>query len=105
MKRQFGASVGQAMDEPLPTITAGGASKSTLVEFQLSPEVEAVALRVAVFLISYYGTENVSGTSEPAPAITTKDRLGLVTMTIKGHVVRDRRYQSANAAQRMARYA
>lgn len=84
MERQFGASVGQALDEPAPTITAGGGGKSSLVEFQLSPEVEAGALRVAAFLISYYGTENVSGAGEPAPTITTKDRLGLVTVTIKG---------------------
>ncbi|MFL8990625.1 DNA cytosine methyltransferase [Pseudomonas sp. QLc11A] len=84
MERQFGASVGQAMNEPAPTITAGGGGKSSLVEFQLSPEVEAGALRVAAFLISYYGTENVSGAGEPAPTITTKDRLGLVTVTIKG---------------------
>ncbi|WP_449106236.1 DNA cytosine methyltransferase [Pseudomonas mohnii] len=84
MERQFGASVGQGMDEPAPTITAGGGGKSSLVEFQLSPEVEAGALRVAAFLISYYGTENVSGAGEPAPTITTKDRIGLVTVTIKG---------------------
>jgi DNA (cytosine-5)-methyltransferase 1 len=84
MERQFGASVGQGVDEPAPTITAGGGGKSSLVELQLSPEVEAGALRVAAFLISYYGTENVSGAGEPAPTVTTKDRLGLVTVTIKG---------------------
>jgi len=84
MERQFGASVGQAVDEPAPTITAGGGGKSSLVELQLSPEVEAGALRVAAFLISYYGTENMSAADAPAPTITTKDRLGLVTVTIKG---------------------
>jgi len=84
MERQFGASVGQAVGEPAPTITAGGGGKSSLVELQLSPEIEAGALRVAAFLISYYGTENVSAADEPAPTITTKDRLGLVTVTIKG---------------------
>jgi DNA (cytosine-5)-methyltransferase 1 len=84
MERQFGASVGQSMNEPAPTITAGGGGKSSLVEFQLSPEAEAGALRVAAFLISYYGTENVSAAGEPTPTITTKDRLGLVTVTIKG---------------------
>jgi DNA (cytosine-5)-methyltransferase 1 len=84
MERQFGASVGQGVDEPAPTITAGGGGKSSLVELQLSPEVEAGALRVAAFLISYYGTENMSGADAPAPTITTKDRLGLVTVTIKG---------------------
>jgi DNA (cytosine-5)-methyltransferase 1 len=84
LERQFGASVGQAVDEPAPTITAGGGGKSSFVELQLSPEVEAGALRVAAFLISYYGTENVSGADEPAPTITTRDRLALVTVTIKG---------------------
>ena len=84
LERQFGASVGQGLDGPAPTITAGGGGKSSLVELQLSPEVEAGALRVAAFLISYYGTENVSDASEPAPTITTRDRLALVTVTIKG---------------------
>ncbi|WP_350575098.1 DNA cytosine methyltransferase [Pseudomonas sp. HY2-MNA-CIBAN-0224] len=84
LERQFGASVGQAVDEPAPTITAGGGGKSSRGELQLSPEVEAGALRVAAFLISYYGTENVSGADEPAPTITTRDRLALVTVTIKG---------------------
>ncbi|MCF6763321.1 DNA cytosine methyltransferase, partial [Pseudomonas fragi] len=82
--RQFGASVGQGLNEPAPTITAGGGGKSSLVELKLSPEVEAGALRVAAFLISYYGTENVSDANEPAPTITTRDRLALVTVTIKG---------------------
>ena len=84
MERQFGASVGQGVDEPAPTITAGGGGKSSLVELQLSPEVEAGALRVAAFWISYYGTENMSTADTPALTITTKDRLGLVTVTIKG---------------------
>ena len=84
LERQFGASIGQGLDDPAPTITACGGGKSSLVELQLSPEVEAGALRVAAFLISYYGTENVSDASEPAPTITTRDRLALVTVTIKG---------------------
>ena len=84
LERQFGASVGRGLDDPAPTITAGGGGKSPLVELQLSPEIEAGALRVAAFLISYYGTENVSDASEPAPTITTRDRLALVTVTIKG---------------------
>ena len=84
LERQFGASVGQGLNEPAPTITAGGGGKSSLVELKLSPEVEAGALRVAAFLISYYGTENVSDANEPVPTITTRDRLALVTVTIKG---------------------
>lgn len=84
MERQFGASVGQPIVEPAPTITAGGGGKSSLVELKLSPEHEEGALRVAAFLISYYGTENVSGCNSPAPTITTKDRLALVTVMVKG---------------------
>ncbi|MCK0547875.1 DNA cytosine methyltransferase [Pseudomonas syringae pv. aptata] len=84
MERQFGASVGQPLDEPAPTITAGGGGKSSVVSLKLSPEHEEGALRVAAFLISYYGTENVSGAGEPAPTITTKDRLALVTVMVKG---------------------
>jgi DNA (cytosine-5)-methyltransferase 1 len=84
MERQFGASVGQNLDEPAPTITAGGGGKSSLLSLKLSPEHEQGALRVAAFMISYYGTENVSGAGEPAPTITTKDRLALVTVMVKG---------------------
>ena len=75
--------VGKGMDEPVPTITAS-AEHHALVEYKLSPEHEQGALRVAAFLVSYYGTENVSAAGDPAPTITTKDRLALVTVTIKG---------------------
>ncbi|MFT2186335.1 DNA cytosine methyltransferase [Pseudomonas putida] len=74
---------GRAVDEPVPTMTAG-AEHHALVEYKLSPEHEEGALRVAAFLISYYGTENVSGCDTPAPTVTTKDRLGLVTVLVKG---------------------
>jgi DNA (cytosine-5)-methyltransferase 1 len=84
MERAFGASVGQRLEEPAPTITAGGGGKSSLVSFTLSPEHEAGALRVAAFLISYYGTENISACDSPAPTITTKDRLAMVTVMVKG---------------------
>jgi DNA (cytosine-5)-methyltransferase 1 len=84
MERAFGASVGQRLEEPAPTITAGGGGKSSLVSLKLSPEHEAGALRVAAFLISYYGTENISACDAPAPTITTKDRLAMVTVMVKG---------------------
>lgn len=75
--------IGRAIDDPVPTMTAG-AEHHALVEYKLSPEHEEGALRVAAFLISYYGTENVSACDAPAPTITTKDRLGLVTVFVKG---------------------
>lgn len=84
MERAFGGSVGQGLEDPAPTITAGGGGKSSLVSLTLSPEHEAGALRVAAFLISYYGTENVSACDAPAPTITTKDRLALVTVMVQG---------------------
>ena len=84
MERAFGGSIGQGLEEPAPTITAGGGGKSSLVSLTLSPEHEAGALRVAAFLISYYGTENVSACDSPAPTITTKDRLAMVTVMVKG---------------------
>ncbi|ROO33426.1 DNA cytosine methyltransferase [Pseudomonas sp. 7SR1] len=84
MERAFGASVGQGLEGPAPTITAGGGGKSSLVSLTLSPEHEAGALRVAAFLISYYGTENISACDAPAPTITTKDRLAMVTVMVKG---------------------
>ena len=75
--------VGRAVDEPVPTMTAG-AEHHALVEYKLSSEHEEGALRVAAFLISYYGTENTSAADAPAPTVTTKDRLGLVTVFVKG---------------------
>ncbi|MBK3431437.1 DNA cytosine methyltransferase [Pseudomonas fluorescens] len=84
MERAFGGSVGQVLDDPAPTITAGGGGKSSLVSLTLSPEHEAGALRVAAFLISYYGTENISTCDSPAPTITTKDRLAMVTVMVRG---------------------
>ncbi|MCE0955125.1 DNA cytosine methyltransferase [Pseudomonas asiatica] len=74
---------GRAVDEPVPTMTAG-AEHHAMVEYKLSPEHEEGALRVAAFLISYYGTENISACDSPAPTVTTKDRLGLVTVFVKG---------------------
>jgi DNA (cytosine-5)-methyltransferase 1 len=84
MERAFGGSVGQGLNDPAPTTTAGGSGKSSLVSLTLSPEHEAGALRVAAFLISYYGTENISACDAPAPTITTKDRLAMVTVMVKG---------------------
>lgn len=58
-------SVGQSPDEPLNTITAGQGHFGD----------------VRAFLIKYYsGAGRGSLLSQPAPTITTKDRLGLVTI-------------------------
>ncbi|MCO7469465.1 DNA cytosine methyltransferase [Stenotrophomonas maltophilia] len=73
---------------PGGTVTASGNGGHAMAEAelaQLSPEQEAGALRVAAFLVKYYGTgANVPSLSDPVDTITTKDRLALVTVVIKG---------------------
>jgi DNA (cytosine-5)-methyltransferase 1 len=71
------------VDEPLRTVMAGGQHHS-VVECTLSPEHEEGALRVAAFLINYYGNGQPLNCAEPADTITTRDRLALVTVTIHG---------------------
>ncbi|KIR18994.1 C-5 cytosine-specific DNA methylase [Pseudomonas fluorescens] len=75
--------VGSAMDEPISTICAG-AEHHALLEYTLAPDVEEGALRVAAFLMGYYGTDNIYDLRDPAATITTRDRLALVTVVIKG---------------------
>jgi Site-specific DNA methylase len=85
LSRQFGGSVGHEADAPLGTVTAGGGGKSALVECALSPDDEAGALRVAAFLILYYGEGGQWGDLyDPMATITTKDRLALVTVHVEG---------------------
>lgn len=85
LSRQFGASIGHAADDPMATTTAGGGGKSALVECTLSPSEEAGALRVAAFLMRYYGQGGQwSDLADPMTTVTTKDRMALVTVTIAG---------------------
>ncbi|WP_448673399.1 DNA cytosine methyltransferase [Pseudoxanthomonas mexicana] len=81
---------GKAADDPLRTISAGG-EHHALLSCELSPEHEAGALRVAAFLINYYGNGQALALPEPIDTITTRDRLALVTVTVQGvpHVIVD----------------
>ena len=63
IQRDFGNSIGHAVDEPLHTTTAGGGGKSALVQ---------------AFLIKYYGQVQGQTLNEPLHTITTVDRMGLV---------------------------
>lgn len=77
------AHCGAGGSEPVPTITSAG--NQALVECTLSPEQEAGALRVAAFLVKYYGSgANVPSLVDPLDTVTTRDRLTLVTVVIKG---------------------
>jgi DNA (cytosine-5)-methyltransferase 1 len=72
------------LNDPLATVSAGGQHHG-VVEYKLSPEVEEGALRCAAFLIKYYGEGGQHGElSDPLATVTTKDRLALVTVWIKG---------------------
>lgn len=74
----------ESIEEPLSTVTTSGAHHA-LVECHLNKSgVEDKALRVAAFLMSYYGTDCMSELDHPMPTITTKDRLALVTVIYKG---------------------
>ncbi len=83
----FYQGAGNDARDPVSTITASG-SQQRLVSAdlaQMSPEQEAGALRVAAFLVKYYGTgANVPALLDPVDTITTRDRLALVTVHIKG---------------------
>jgi len=68
--RQFGTAVGASLDDPAPTVMAdGGGGKS-----QLS----------AAFISKYCGTGDGQDVSDPMHTVTTKDRMGVVTVDIDG---------------------
>ncbi len=102
LTRQFGASVGQPVDAPAPTVTAGGGGKTALVAACLSRQYSSNSsgtegtvrkplntvlaggqhhALVQAFLMKYYGTGGQYGRCEdPAPTVTTLRRLGIVTV-------------------------
>ena len=70
--------------EPLRTVSAGGEHHG-LVECTLSREHQDGAERVAAFLMRYYGEGGQwSDPRDPMTTVTTKDRMALVTVAIKG---------------------
>lgn len=75
-------NLGTAANDPLKVITTGG--KHVFVECTLSPEHEAGALRVAAFLVKYYGTALGVDLRDPLDIVTTRDRLALVTVMVRG---------------------
>lgn len=75
---------GRDAAEPLRTIMAGGEHHAA-VTCTLSPEHEAGALRVAAFLMQYYSEGGQWGDMRgPMNTVTTRDRLALVTVVLKG---------------------
>lgn len=83
MAKLRGTSHSADVSNPLHTVSAGG-EHHALVECTLAPEQESAALRVAAFLVNYYGNGQALDLAEPADTITTRDRLALVTVHVRG---------------------
>ncbi|MEO5811587.1 MAG: DNA cytosine methyltransferase [Rhodanobacter sp.] len=83
MAKLRGTSSAADVADPLATISAGG-EHHAVVECTLSPEHEAGALRVAAFMVNYYGNGTALDLREPLDTVTTRDRIALVTVVIKG---------------------
>lgn len=86
--------VGRDVAGPMDTITAGGEHhavvETSMVENEeehgLKPDQLEGAWRVSTFIMRYYGQGGQwSDPAAPLPTITTKDRLALVTVTLKGN--------------------
>lgn len=77
---------GQDLRRPAPTICAKGSIQRLVTAdmAQLSPDHEAGALRVAAFLVNYYGNGTALNLRDPVDTITTRDRMALVTVMIQG---------------------
>jgi len=98
---------GRAADEPLSTVTKSGSQQrlvtSNLIKLRgtsddhirgsavsVEEPVNTIssggihAAEVRAFLIKYYGTDQDPRFEEPLHTVTTKDRFGLVTVTIEG---------------------
>ena len=75
IQRDFGKSIGAAMDGPVPTITGGGGGHASLVR---------------AFLVQYYsgGSQAVS-LFDPAPAVVSKDRIGIVKVEGVDYAIAD----------------
>lgn len=82
-----GKLAGRAASEPFSTVTGTGSQQrvvqTTLIEEgDLPPEQLESAVRVAAFLVTYYGTDQAPEITEPLATVTTKDRFAVVTVTI-----------------------
>lgn len=103
LMRQFGTSTASDISQPMGTImTDGGGGKTGLIECSLDKNyVEQRALRVVNFLINYYGNGDARAIDPPLDTITTRDRLALVTVYIKGepHYIVDIRLRMLTPAE------
>lgn len=81
----YKTGIGQAIDEPLHTITTSpghfGEVKILMVEKEeVRSEFREKCNQVASFIIEYYGQGNAFSVDEPLHTVVTKDRFALVTI-------------------------
>lgn len=98
LAKHFGGATGCKLDQPSPTATTRGTQTQLTTAFMVHMNhgdkqwsdcrkpmrtIRAGGTNhaeVRAFLVKYYGTSNAADIGKPAPTITTKDRLGLVTV-------------------------
>ncbi|BDR10707.1 DNA cytosine methyltransferase [Comamonas thiooxydans] len=85
----FNTTPARDLREGMSTVTTSGSQQqlitAKLEQPRLSPEHEAGALRCAAFLMRYHGSGGQwADLREPVTTITTRDRLALVTVWLKG---------------------
>ena len=77
-------SVGRDACDPVPVVAAGG-EHHALVQYELSKDDEAGALRCVAFLMRYHASGGQwADLRDPMTTITTHDRLALVTVWFRG---------------------
>lgn len=75
---------------PLSTITAGGQHHGVVLtevapaDVDLTAEQQAGAIKVAAFLVNYYGNGTSMTVRDPLDTVTTRDRIALVTVVLDG---------------------
>ncbi len=80
----FNATPARPLDAAMSTVTTTG-SQQQLCTVRLSQEHEAGALRCAAFLMRYHANGGQwADLREPMTTVTTRDRLALVTVWLKG---------------------
>lgn len=126
LMREFGQSIGSSIHNPVPTITAGGGGKTSLIAahcikmkgdnlgYGCDEPVQTITAGglshglVASHLFKYYGNdEHGQNINEPLHTITTKERFGLITenLTQPLMLTDEQRYKAWMIARMLEVYA
>lgn len=125
LMREFGQSIGSSIHNPVPTITAGGGGKTSLVAahcikmkgdnlgYGCNEPVQTITAGgmshglVASHLFKYYGAdEHGQNINEPIHTITTKERFGLITENLaQTPLTEEQRYKAWQIARMLEVFA